>query len=273
MVDFNVKDSIVLVFLSIALYNFLELHVFILSTFKSRRGLYFWSFTVSTWGVALNSIGYLLKNHAPTKPHLYSTFIIIGWCPMVTGQSVVLYSRLYLLMRNKKRLRAVLIMIITNAVWLHLPVIVLVYGSNSETPKPFERPYVIYEKLQLCVFFAQECIISGLYVWETTRLLKLKETIGNSNTSRVLIHLIYVNVIIILLDIAIMSLEFAGMYDVQTAWKPLAYSVKLKLEFSILDRLVDLIQNKRGGKLNSSSQNAPKPGALASASLQEAGGQ
>jgi hypothetical protein len=108
-------------------------------------------------GVAFNSIGYLLKHLAlTTRANLYATLILIGWCTMITGQSVVLYSRLHLVMHNKKRLRTVLIMIITNALWLHIPVIILVYGANSNNPTPFEKPYAIYEKLQLSIFFVQE---------------------------------------------------------------------------------------------------------------------
>jgi hypothetical protein len=123
MIDFNTEDIFVVIFISIALYNFIELHVLILSHFSRRKGLYFWSFTIATWGVAFNSIGYLLKHRAlTTSSNLYATLILIGWCTMVSGQSVVLYSRLHLLMDNKTWLRAVLIMIITNAVCMDIPV-------------------------------------------------------------------------------------------------------------------------------------------------------
>jgi hypothetical protein len=257
MVDFNTEDIFVVIFISIALYNFIELHVLILSHFRRRKGLYFWSFTIATWGVAFNSIGYLLKHRAlTTSSNLYATLILIGWCTMVSGQSVVLYSRLHLLMDNKTWLRAVLIMIITNAVCMDIPVIVLVYGSNSSNPTPFEEPYSIYEKLQLCAFFVQELVLSGLYIWETTKLLKPGGAISNSGIVRFLNHLIYVNVFIILLDLTVLGLEFANMYTIQTAWKPLVYSIKLKLEFSILNRLVELIRPPGNDTSYSHSQSA-----------------
>jgi hypothetical protein len=265
MDSFAVK-AIVVVFLSIALYNFLELNAYILTAFKRRSGLYFWSFTVSTWGVAFNSVGYLLKHlHVTSKSNLYSTLILIGWCTMITGQSVVLYSRLHIVMHNRQRLRAVLIMIITNAVWLHVPIIILVYGANSTNPGPYEKPYSIYEKIQLSVFITQELIISGLYLWETSGMLKLERTIGNNGTRIVLRHLIVVNVVVILLDFSILGLEFANFFEIQTAWKPLVYSVKLKLEFSILNRLVELTRSARSGDPNSHSysRNAARSGNLA----------
>lgn len=270
MIHFDAKAVVITVFLSIALYNVCELNVLVLSTFKRRRGLYFYSFLVATWGVAFNAVGYMLKHLKITdNAHLYVTIILIGWCTMITGQSVVLYSRLHLVMHNKTRLRAVLIMIITNAVWLHIPIAVLVYGANSNNPKPFEAPYSIYEKIQLSVFITQELIISGLYLWETTRLLRLEATIGNSNTVQIMNHLVYVNILVILLDFTILGLEFANLYDLQTAWKPFVYAVKLKLEFSILNRLVDLVRKSRTGNGYSHSHTAPRTDGVALGTLKE----
>ena len=181
---------------------------------------------------------------------------------MISGQSVVLYSRLHIVIHNTKLLRAVLIMIITDAIWLHIPIIVLVYGANSNNPGSFEGPYSVYEKIQLTVFVVQELIISGLYVYETVNLLKLERTIGNIRTRTVLHHLIHVNILVMLLDFSIVGLEFANLYEVQTAWKPLVYSVKLKLEFSILNRLVELTRSARSGDCCSCS-NAARSGGLA----------
>ncbi|EXA30073.1 hypothetical protein FOVG_18487 [Fusarium oxysporum f. sp. pisi HDV247] len=48
------------------------------------------------------------------------------------------------------------------------------------------------------------------------------------------------NIIIILVDIPILGLEYAGYYQLQTAYKAMAYSIKLKIEFRILNGLVDL---------------------------------
>ncbi|KAI8716433.1 hypothetical protein NCS52_00937100 [Fusarium sp. LHS14.1] len=260
-INLNTKNGVVAVvicvFLSIAYYNVLELNVHILTSFKKRRGLYFWSFVIATWGIAFNATGYLFKHLGVVEqPHVYSTLILIGWCAMITGQSVVLYSRLHIVMHNQKWLRLVLYMIIVNALWLHLPIIVLVYGSNSNNSGPFVKPYEVFEKIQLSVFFVQELIISGLYVWETTKRLNLEKSIGNTRTRTVMNHLVYVNVIVIILDITILALEFANLYSIQTAWKPLVYSIKLKLEFSILNRLVELTRGGRGGSSYTRSQGA-----------------
>ena len=51
----------VVAFLSIALYNVIELAFIIYVTFKKRSGLYFWSFVIATRGILPNCIAGLLK--------------------------------------------------------------------------------------------------------------------------------------------------------------------------------------------------------------------
>jgi hypothetical protein len=53
-------------------------------------------------------------------------------------------------------------------------------------------------------------------------------------------HLLLINVVVIILDIPILILEDTGLYDLQTAYKSFVYSVKLKMEFRILNQLVDM---------------------------------
>lgn len=51
----------VVAFLSIALYNVIELAFIIYATFKKRSGLYFWSFVIATCGILPSCVGWLLK--------------------------------------------------------------------------------------------------------------------------------------------------------------------------------------------------------------------
>jgi len=170
--------------------------------------------------------------------------IVIGWCCMVTGQSVVLYSRLHLVVRDYNTLRWVLIMIITNGIICHTPITVLIYGANSGNPGPFVTPYSIYEKIQITIFFLQESVISGIYVFSIVRLLQPAGDVQSKRTRTAMVHLIYINVIIILLDLSLLATEYAGHYEIQTIYKGALYSVKLKLEFRILNQLVELTQAK-----------------------------
>lgn len=60
-----------------------------------------------------------------------------------------------------------------------------------------------------------------------------------------MVHLIVVNVLLIVLDATILGLEYAGLYGYQTAWKALVYSVKLKMEFTVLNRLKEMTTGHR----------------------------
>ncbi|KAK5988639.1 hypothetical protein PT974_10125 [Cladobotryum mycophilum] len=242
------QQIIIYIFISIALYNVLELGIHISTTFKRFRGLYCWSFLLATCGIVLNAVGFLLRSlrdRYDLSPYLYCAIILAGWFPMVTGQSLVLYSRLHIVLHSEKLLRFVLIMIIANTIWLGVPLTTLLFLENSPHPVPYLIPYAVFEKIQLTVVFVQEAVISVLYVTETFRILRSQRGLTTGGSRRIMSHLILVNLVVIVLDISILCLEFAHHYDVQTAWKPLVYSIKLKMEFSVLNRLVELSQQVR----------------------------
>ncbi|KAK3390010.1 hypothetical protein B0H63DRAFT_428568 [Podospora didyma] len=257
--EHGVTLIVILVFLSISFYNVVELTLIIFTTFKRFSGLYFWSFLISTWGIAVWSMGFLLKytgvvGHIPNHYLLYMTFIEVGFVCMVTGQGVVLYSRLHIIVRRRRTLQLALGMVIFDAIICHIPIIVVAFGTNSPNPGPFIVPYSVYEKVQVTIFFIQELILSGLYIGETAKMMRVERHtgIGKGGSRKLMKHLVLVNVIIIILDITILGLEFAGYYQLQTAYKGMVYSVKLKMEFSILNRLVEMV----GGPSSSSLTNS-----------------
>ena len=226
-------------FLSIAFYSVLELILLILTTFTRWRGLYFWSLLIATWGIAINSLGYILKFFQVTPyTHFSVTLIILGWTSMVTGQSLVLYSRLHLVMHSARKLRFVLLLILTNILTCHIPIIVLVYCVNTPHPSPsLIYIYEIYESVQLTVFALQEIFISALYIYHAFQMLSPALTLRAQSKKTAMRHLVYVNCALIVLDVAVVGLQYAGLYEVQTSLKPAVYGVKLKLEFWVLNHL------------------------------------
>lgn len=186
---------------------------------------------------------------------------------MVTGQSLVLWSRLHLVMRNPRLLKIILWIIIVDAIVCHGTVIPMVYGSFSNNPEIFAKPYSIAEKMEVIIFFLQEVMISTFYIIETVGIMRIEKCLGNHRSSRTLMqHLVVVNVLIILLDSTIIILEFANLYDYQISYKPFAYSVKLQLEFTVLNRLVDIVtgrkepdSSQRSGDLYISKKNTTGP--------------
>jgi hypothetical protein len=232
-------------FLAIALYNVVEVTFLIFAVFKQRSGLYFWSFTIATWGIAPHAVGFILKFFQVTTLDLLSSAIVgVGWGCMVIGQSVVLYSRLHLVVRDKTRIRWVLYMIIFNGIVLGVPLFTLAMGANSKQSARFLPGFLLCDKIQIVVISVQETIIAGIYIYETVLLLGGDGTKANGPIRRLLRHLIIVNIMVLIFDITLLAVQFSGHYEIQTTYKTAVYSVKLKIEFSVLNRLVSIIKHK-----------------------------
>jgi hypothetical protein len=248
----------IVAFSTIALYNVIELSVIIFATFKRRKGLYFWSFIVATWGIVPHTVGFILKFFAVTLVWWPPVLIVgVGWFAMVTGQSMVLYSRLHLVAQNEKLLRWVLYLIIFDAIVVGIPDMTLAFLTNRPDADPFiVNFFSTYDKVQVGIFFVQELIISGLYIYETVRLLGPPG--GQNPFGKLLRYTILVNVLVLVMDITLLGTEYSGYYEIQTTYKPAIYSIKLKMEFSILNRLTKIVKN-RGFALSSGNPRMSLP--------------
>jgi hypothetical protein len=155
-------------------------------------------------------------------------------------------------------------MIIVDGILLHSITSVLTFGSNSNTLSPkvlsrFVHGYNIMEKIQMVGFFVQELVLSAIYIKETVRLLRLSESVekqGELDGASIIDHdnlhsrgvkktmyqLIAINAIIIAMDIVLLGVEFANLYLIETTLKGVVYSIKLKLEFAVLGKLVQLVR-------------------------------
>ncbi|EEU42657.1 uncharacterized protein NECHADRAFT_47747, partial [Fusarium vanettenii 77-13-4] len=231
-------------FFAVACYNCVEILISLLNRFKRHEGLYFWSMLTATLGIALHSIVVLLRYYSLGPNFPLCVLTCIGWYGMVTGQSVVLYSRLHLIVDDKTKTRWVLGMIITNFFILHVPVTVLFLGSNTKDSHRYLAAFNIYERIQLAGFFLQESIISGFYIWETARGLKPIFVIKKALERKIIRNLIIVNILVILLDISLLITQYLSHFQIQTTYKPVVYSIKLKMEFVVLNKLLLLVQHK-----------------------------
>jgi hypothetical protein len=125
----NTSNSVFVAFASIALWTTLTLTTRILTTFKRFSGLYFYSLLFTSWGIAIRQIGCITLFFAPNCPWIIKRMLVeVGWVAMVSGFSMVLYSRLSIICQSRKARRAVLGMVIGNAVLWHGSVIVLNAG-------------------------------------------------------------------------------------------------------------------------------------------------
>lgn len=225
-------------FTAVAWYNVMELNIQVFLTFKRHRGLYFWSLLISSYGCVLHALGFLLKFfRLTTNVYISVTIITIGWYCMVTGQAVVLYSRLHLVVREQKVLRGILAMIIVDAICFHIPTTILTYGSNSPNYGKYLPVFNVVERLQMTAFCIQEFIISGVYVYSTIKLLR---PVYHGRTRKVMMQLIWINSIIIAMDVVLLGMEYSSFYEIEATLKAMVYSIKLKLEFAVLNQLMTL---------------------------------
>ncbi|KAL5357260.1 hypothetical protein BJX96DRAFT_10217 [Aspergillus floccosus] len=224
-------------FTAIAWYNVVELFVMCFMTFKRYSGLYFWSLLIATACILPFSVAYFLIAFEIFVNYFTVTLVVIGWIGMVWGQSLVLWSRLHLMVRSRKILRGTLAMIITTVVIFGLPASGLEYAVNATQTNKVVLAFNIMERIQLVGISLQEFILSVIYAWQACRLLKL----GPKDHFRgVLVQLLLINLLMITLDAAIIAVQFANLYTIHVTLKAMAYSLKLKLEYAILGKLVDM---------------------------------
>lgn len=111
----------------LSIYNAVELAVMVFLTFRQYRGLYFYSLLVAGLAIIPYELGFcldLLSITPGASRWAAISLITLGWWPMVTGQAVVLWSRLHLILMGEKRDRIIRWtgwMIVINVVILHLP--------------------------------------------------------------------------------------------------------------------------------------------------------
>jgi hypothetical protein len=237
--NLDAPTVVVILCSGISLFNALELLLLVLITFKAWKGLYFWSLFIASSAVIPYSVGYLVVFFGQRYGLVGDVINNIGWIVMVTGQSVVLYSRLHLILHDQRILRSVKWMIVINAVVFYVPTTITHYGTYSHSGG-FNSAFQVIEKFQMTGFCVQEFIISALYMKEVWRFLKI---VTQEGTRRTMWELLLINMIIVLLDIGLLVMEYLDLRIFEQTFKGVAYSVKLKMELAILGKLVTMAQS------------------------------
>ncbi|KAJ6027780.1 hypothetical protein N7499_001238 [Penicillium canescens] len=232
------------ILVAIVLYNAVELSVLIFLTFRRYHGLYFWSLTLSTTlGLIPSGLGNLLHFFNIGPLWLSLSLSNFGFYFMIPGQSFVLYSRLHLVLYNQQVLRFILCVIIVNTLLIAVPTSVTTFGTAFVRTHAWNNAYTVVERLQVTWFCVQEFLISFLYIHETAKLLQLSP--NDTRRKTIMYELIAINILIILMDVAIVTVEFLGLYYLQVLLKAAIYSIKLKLEFAVLGRLTAIVDTSR----------------------------
>ncbi|KAF4229245.1 hypothetical protein CNMCM8980_006356 [Aspergillus fumigatiaffinis] len=230
------------VLVAIVFYNAVELTILILVTFRRYQSLYFWSLMLSaTVGLIASGVGNLLHFFDIGPLSLALALSNLGFYFLVPAQSVVLYSRLHLVLFNQRLLRFILRAVIFNGIVFAVLVTVMCFGSAFLQTGPWNAGYTVVERLQVTWFCVQEFSISVLYIHETVKLLQLRPA-NNSRRKNIMYQLLAINILIIIMDTVVVAVEFVGLYYMQVLLKDAIYSIKLKLEFAVLGKLTRIVE-------------------------------
>lgn len=90
------------------------------------------------------------------------------------------------------------------------------------------------------MFSAQEIIISSLYVRAAYHYLQSKFNAQKSKTRSAMCLLLLAQIVIISLDITVIVINLAGYAKLKAIVHSFIYSIKLELEFVVLNQLIDL---------------------------------
>ncbi|KAL4995229.1 hypothetical protein BDV10DRAFT_175175 [Aspergillus recurvatus] len=134
--------------------------------------------------------------------------------------------------------------IIAVSVLLVVPNTVSMFGSAFIKGPSWNYAYNVTERLQVTGFAVQEVLLSLLYVYSAVQLLRVSPE-GKNRVKRIMYELLGINAFTIALDIAVILIEFIHLFSLQVCLKVFVYSVKVKLEFAVLGRLVAITTTRR----------------------------
>jgi hypothetical protein len=156
---------------------------------------------------------------------------------MVTGFALVLYSRLHIICHDRIILRSCLGVILTDTLLFHPPVII---GS---TYNGVYKELILRIGFYLDVFFAlQETGLAGLYVYFFIKFVKRSDQ--ERETKSMFNKLVIAECVVFCIEAILLGLLWAPLYLPRESIPPFFYAIKLKLEFYILNLLVQYSQTR-----------------------------
>ncbi|KAF4496449.1 hypothetical protein FAGAP_7393 [Fusarium agapanthi] len=236
---------IVITCATISLYNGIELLLLILTSSRRHNDLFSWSLAVASIGVLPYANGWLVRYFDVIGDVANMLINDIGRILLTTGQSLVLYSRLNLLVKSITILNVTKWVITLNAIIWHSTVTVLLFAIGTQQKLDRNGASINVQEVQLAFFCAQDFLLSGLYIWKTMEIIRRRK--AENQTLRIIWHLFAINVGIVLVDVTLLAVIFTNNFLWQQGVKAMAYSVKLKVEFVILGKVSDYVH--KGGEL------------------------
>ncbi|KAL3469155.1 hypothetical protein BJX99DRAFT_241970 [Aspergillus californicus] len=230
------------ILLSIAAYNTFELLVWIFNPFRSRRGLYFYSILIADFGL----MGYLLISYMMffrVYNKVLSSIWGISYATLLTAHILDLYSRLHLLLpHNLGVLRFVQLMIIITSCLVVPAQLAIAFGITVDQARFALAEYTI-ERISFLGSCVREFIVCAIYIVQAFKQLQPIVIAKGRAGRKVMVDIIIVHVVVVVLDIGFIVVMSLNVSDIESAYGGMLYSVKLKMEFAILNALVALLRS------------------------------
>ena len=229
-------------FVGITLFLALETAFKILRLFRKHRGLYFWSMILGASGCVADCVGIILKYLRP-QPSIwpfYTLCLLSGWTTYSLAQLLVLYSRLHLVNQSPRIQRFVFIVTVSTIFTCTIPTWVVVwpaYDTNPKVSSLWSPRDAIVERYSQIYYIIVEGIVSGVYIWSLLGLLYMKSSVRQR---RVMIDLIYTNIIILAFDLLTVILVYLNQLGLSHPIQSFSYIFKLRLEFLVLNQLMSV---------------------------------
>lgn len=226
--------------LAIAMYNCVVLYFWIFTFYKRYQGKYFWIMIGATTGVLWYSVFATLIGFQVGSAKANVVMQAFGYVFMTTGVALILYSRLDLVTKGRV-VTFVLWMIITTTCVINIPLAAL-FAAAFWTKK-VATVALVFEKMGILFSCIRELIITAIFMWEAKRNLKSLLDAKGEEGRRMFYGLMTVLVVVIFLDASILVCNFANYKPIKLAYGGITNSVKVMMEFAILNRLINLIQS------------------------------
>lgn len=231
-------------FFAIACWGGLEVYIITFRIFKSRHSLYYWSICTANTGIVAHATGSMVRLFGVVSPVPASIVSNLGWWLMTMGQWLVLYSRIHLVVGKKHRLRWILVVVVAVFFTVQVPTSTLFIVSNAHMSQTagLRQVFHVFEIAQLAIITLLEGAISGLYVYESSRVFSQLQSVQGPRVKTMFRQLLALFVLVVTLDLSLMLTYYTDNFLIETTMKPVIYSIKLKVELFVLNELISLIQ-------------------------------
>lgn len=207
-----------------------ELLIRSLITFKRYNGTYFWSIVLCSCGLTLFTTSKIIIIFVKDIPFINNLVLLeVGWVLVTNGFTLVLWSRLHLVLRERRFLNLLLLIIILSGISGHVYRITTLFLDVTRGTHSSKNPWLMYN--------VEDAFISSLYIFYTIRLL---EASSSARRRRVVALAVSVQIAVILMETALAIFYYTEIYLLSDMLTSFFKAIELRMEFVVLNQLQEL---------------------------------